>query len=89
MSLSLWACGLVGLSLPFFRFPFPFPLSFVAFLLSLWASVPEGEQHREHSGTIGAAGPVVFLVLLGGAWLPCPGPAFGPGFPRGLEDLRT
>ena len=36
---------------------------------------PIGWRHREHSGTIVAAGPVVFLVLLGGAWLPCLGPA--------------
>ena len=62
-------CGLVGLSLPFFRFPFPrsfFPCGL---------PFPIGWQHRGGSGTIGAAGPVVFLVLLGGAWLPCLGPA--------------
>ena len=55
---GLWACGLVAAFL------------FVAFPLSLWASVPYWLTASGAPEPIGAAGPVVFLVLLGGAWLP-------------------
>ena len=57
-------------------------LSLVAFPLSLWASVPDwltaSGSTPAPSGApepIGAAGPVVFLVLLGGGGLPFLGPA--------------
>ena len=80
MSLSLWACGLVVAPL--------LCLLFLSLLLRLFPLLrsrypcglpfPIGWQHREHSGTIGAAGPVVFLVLLGGGGLPFLGPALIP-----------
>ena len=48
----LWACGLVGLSLPFFRFPFP------RSLFPCGLPFPIGWQHREHLNPSGR------LVLL-------------------------
>ena len=77
-ALFLWACGLVAGSASLLS---SFPLSLVApamqaaSLFPCGLPFPIGWQHREHSGTIVAAGPVVFLVLLGGAGLPCLGPA--------------
>ena len=76
---GLWACR--GLSfVPFFAPAMQAApaLSLVAFPLSLWASVPYWLAASGAPEPIGAAGPVVFLVLLGGAWLPCLGPALMP-----------
>ena len=82
---GLWACGLVGGSASLLSsFPLSLvapamqaapALSLVAFPLSLWASVPYWLAASGAPEPIGAAGPVVFLVLLGGAGLPCLGPA--------------
>ena len=75
----MWACGLVVAPL--------LCILFLSLLRSLYpCGLPFliGWHHREHSGTlgapepIGAAGPVVFLVLLGGSWLPFLGPALIP-----------
>ena len=73
----------MGLSPALLRF---FPLSLVApamqaalflvaFPLSLWASFLDWLAASGAPEPIGAAGPFVFLVLLGGAGLPFLGPA--------------
>ena len=94
-TLFLWACGLVAGSAPLLS---SFPLSLVAPALSLVAfpfprsffpcglPFPIGWQHRGGSGTIGAAGPVVFLVLLGGGGLPFRGLALLPSGASGAPQ---
>ena len=81
-------CGLVGLSLPFFRSSIAPALSLVAFPLSLWASVPDWLTASgalwHHRGSWSCCVP----RFVGWCVAPLPRSCLGPGFPREHQDLQ-